>query len=661
MKTSNLRRRLTHLVLAGGLAAALTEGMPAQDPAPVRGAGRGFTVANPVPQGQGWVNPRRPSVGQGDGQSFAPRHDRDHRGNPRTRYHHGLDLAAPVGTAVQAPISGTVIRSIPNWRGENANGNEVRILGDDGREYWFFHLSGRNQPAFGERIEASQPIGEVGRTAIPPGAASHVHVEVRQNGQPLPLQSVGGDPQAGLWSYIRSQPQTTQAEADMINRYTGQPLDRQPSYSSHPSPAAVSPPLAQEPSLLQRLWDAVIPSAGAQSMPEGERAGSPANQLGSAGGDYGPGDGRQHATGATGYGYDESNAGEVPLPEASGHIRREDSIEGDFQPHEGAQWLWEDHREGAAPASSGAPGGDLYLPGPAPEAPSAGSDPAAPSGEFRSPDILTLEQLQVEPATPAPAPPGLTPEQFRRELDRTMDQFRQADEFNQQNPLELPQQPSRRQPGAYENPSLPERNEYSPSLREPNPRPIERFRPLDPAGEGSLEQYSPQSPATGYQRQSQRQNRVYRSDGYSYPIGSQFGQAQQQFQQMQDWSNEQIRRLNQGRPERSPSGRYYDYGSGAAPATPVPTPAVTPAPSPTSLLPENSTPTGSPRPTYSIGFDDDAPRGQGRTRFGYDESTRQPGTTNAPQPYQVPELPSGPGVERRMSGNSAATASLAIP
>ncbi|HUE69716.1 MAG TPA: M23 family metallopeptidase, partial [Pirellulaceae bacterium] len=258
MTTSNLGRKLKAWAISGSLAAALAADAAGQE-------GRGVLIDNPVPQGHGWVNPRRTEVGQGDGRFGPVRTRRDASGNLTVRNHNGLDLSAPVGAPVRSPVSGIVIRSVPNWRGENANGNEVRVLGEDGREYWFFHLSGRNQPAIGERIEAGASIGEVGRTAIPAGAASHLHFEVRENGRPLPLESIGGDSRQGLFNYVLSQPQTTREEVEMIRSYLGE--DR--NYTPHPSgdPNAEH---AAEPSLFDQVIDFLIPSAHGQSRPEGQ-------------------------------------------------------------------------------------------------------------------------------------------------------------------------------------------------------------------------------------------------------------------------------------------------------------------------------------------------------------------------------------------------------
>ena len=644
MKTSNLGRKLKAWAMSGSLAAALAADDAGQE-------GRGVLIASPVPQGHGWVNPRRQEVGQGDGHFGPVRTRRDAAGNLQVRQHNGLDLSAPVGTPVQSPVAGIVIRSVPDWRGENANGNEVRVLGEDGREYWFFHLSGRHQPAIGERIDAGASVGEVGRTAIPQGAAAHLHFEVRENGRPVPLESLG-DPRQGLFNYILSQPQTTREEAGMIRRY----LEQEPKVQQQPAPAA-------EPSLFDRVMDYIIPSAHGQTRPEGQESAEQlsVNESASA----------RQAQASGSYEYDDS-ARESDGGQTRRHIPREQSIESDLPVHEGAQWLWEDHREGAAPPASTrsnpyggpsmSPGDILQLPsqpgsgGPGSPATGGASEPAPLRLEH--PEILSPQQMEVPSATPRPAP-GMSQDDFRRGVDESMRQFQQADEFNRQNPLQIPDssRPSGprygQQPQYGEPLSSPPSGQYAPQQESWPPR-TERNSQGNYSTGDFLEGYTPQPPMS--QPQPQRRNRVY-WDGGSRPIGSQ-GDVYQQYRRMQDWSNRQIEQINGRRQERSPEGRYYDYGTTP---TPMPTPTLSPTPSVSpGLSPRSSSPAESP-PTYSITFDDNAPRSQ--NRFGYDET---PGTANrVSEParvYEVPELPSGrAAVQARTSGESAGTAALQGP
>ena len=644
MITKSLGRKLKTWVMSGSLAAALAANAAGQE-------GRGVLIDNPVPQGHGWVNPQRSEVGQGDGRFGPVRTRREESGNLTVRNHNGLDLSAPVGTPVRSPVSGIVIRSVPNWRGENANGNEVRVLGEDGREYWFFHLSGESQPAIGERIEAGANVGEVGRTAIPRGAASHLHFEVRENGRPVPLESVGGDSRQGLFNYILSQPQTTSEEAEMIRNY----LEEDRNYTPHPSAVPSSQP-PTEPSIFDRVIDLLIPSAHGQSRPEGQaQAAQTLSVNESAAARQEPG----APSGGGRFEYDDSAEG-VDGGETRRHIPRDQSIEADVPVHEGAQWLFEDHREGAAPPANGQstnPSDILNLP--APQEDNSGSGGAMNPEPMRmdSPQIVSPEQMTAP--SPAPRPtPGMTQEDFRSSMEQSMEEFQRADEFNRQNPLRIPQEsgrPNDDQPRddqqLADSPSTAPRSQNAPRQQDARPPRTERSSQETYSTGDFLEGYQPQ-PQMSQPQEPQRRNRVY-WDGGSRPIGSQTDGTYQQYRQMQNWSNQQIEQMNRRRQERSPGGRYYDYGAS-------PSPSATPAPNSSNFVPNSSS--SDYRPTYSIGFDDDAPRG-GRSRFGYDET---PGTANRmsepARAFEMPELPSGrSAVESRTSGATASTAALRGP
>ena len=99
-----------------------------------------------------------------------------HRGR---RFHPGVDLRAPVGTAVQAPVGGTVAYT-GRWY---AYGLIVDIVHRDGSMSRYAHLQripGDVRP--GMTVRPGQQIGTVGRTGRTTGA--HLHVELRRNGRP---------------------------------------------------------------------------------------------------------------------------------------------------------------------------------------------------------------------------------------------------------------------------------------------------------------------------------------------------------------------------------------------------------------------------------------------------------------------------------------------
>jgi murein DD-endopeptidase MepM/ murein hydrolase activator NlpD len=93
---------------------------------------------------------------------------------PGGRTHAGIDLFAPRGTPVRAPVSGWVAA----WVGD-IGGRQVRLIGDDGHYYSSSHLS-----AFGTGgwVEGGTVIGYVGNTGNAKGSPPHAHFEFHRNG-----------------------------------------------------------------------------------------------------------------------------------------------------------------------------------------------------------------------------------------------------------------------------------------------------------------------------------------------------------------------------------------------------------------------------------------------------------------------------------------------
>lgn len=101
----------------------------------------------------------------------------------RQRFHHGIDLAAPVGTPILAPRDGRVVFS--GWR--PGYGNLVEIRHEDGSVTRYGHNS-KNSVQRGERVQAGAEIAQVGSTGRSTGP--HVHFEVRREGRsvnPMPF------------------------------------------------------------------------------------------------------------------------------------------------------------------------------------------------------------------------------------------------------------------------------------------------------------------------------------------------------------------------------------------------------------------------------------------------------------------------------------------
>jgi murein DD-endopeptidase MepM/ murein hydrolase activator NlpD len=91
------------------------------------------------------------------------------------RAHKGLDIAAPIGTPIHAPLAGEVVASGP----ASGFGLWVRVRHDDGTVTTYGHVN-RALVRVGERVEAGQEIAEVGNRGHSTGP--HLHVEVQTPG-----------------------------------------------------------------------------------------------------------------------------------------------------------------------------------------------------------------------------------------------------------------------------------------------------------------------------------------------------------------------------------------------------------------------------------------------------------------------------------------------
>lgn len=105
-------------------------------------------------------------------------------GAPRSggRHHQGVDMFAPPGTPVIAPVAGRV-----EFRADGLGGLTVRLWTTDGDFVYGAHLD-RYGPLDG-LVDASTVIGYVGTTGNAAGTPSHLHLEIHLGRQP-------GDPPA---------------------------------------------------------------------------------------------------------------------------------------------------------------------------------------------------------------------------------------------------------------------------------------------------------------------------------------------------------------------------------------------------------------------------------------------------------------------------------
>jgi len=119
--------------------------------------------------------------------SFGLRHDPI---TGMTKFHDGVDIAAPTGTAVKAAAAGTVIFS----GGATGYGNLVEVDHGDGMVTRYGHNS-VNLVAAGDEVQAGQSIARVGSTGRSTGP--HLHFEVRKAGKPVDPGVILGEPAKG--------------------------------------------------------------------------------------------------------------------------------------------------------------------------------------------------------------------------------------------------------------------------------------------------------------------------------------------------------------------------------------------------------------------------------------------------------------------------------
>jgi len=91
------------------------------------------------------------------------------------RSHNGIDIAAPIGTPINAPLPGEVIASGP----ASGFGMWVRVRHDDGTVTTYGHVN-RSLVRVGEQVTAGEEIAEVGNRGRSTGP--HLHMEVQTPG-----------------------------------------------------------------------------------------------------------------------------------------------------------------------------------------------------------------------------------------------------------------------------------------------------------------------------------------------------------------------------------------------------------------------------------------------------------------------------------------------
>lgn len=137
--------------------------------------------------------------------------------NNKTDIHRGIDIASPLGTRLDANISGKVIAS-GDAKANNMDssyGNVVVIQDADNRKHIYAHLD-KAIAKLGDTIVAGTQIGTIGSSGTSSG--SHLHYEINVNGQPVDPSAFLKDAQNGKISIVSSSAssavETTQAAID---------------------------------------------------------------------------------------------------------------------------------------------------------------------------------------------------------------------------------------------------------------------------------------------------------------------------------------------------------------------------------------------------------------------------------------------------------------
>jgi len=94
-------------------------------------------------------------------------------------FHSGVDISAPIGTAVRATADGLVVMAAMDGGGY---GRLIRIDHGNGISTWYGHLS-RIFVNAGQEVHRGDKIGAVGATGRV--TAPHLHYEVRNHGTPM--------------------------------------------------------------------------------------------------------------------------------------------------------------------------------------------------------------------------------------------------------------------------------------------------------------------------------------------------------------------------------------------------------------------------------------------------------------------------------------------
>lgn len=93
----------------------------------------------------------------------------------KRKFHHGIDVALPVGTPLTAPADGVVVK-----KGNGPSGGVTLILKhEDDRHTVYYHLQKPSHLAKGAQVKRGDLIGFSGNTGASTGP--HLHMELRRS------------------------------------------------------------------------------------------------------------------------------------------------------------------------------------------------------------------------------------------------------------------------------------------------------------------------------------------------------------------------------------------------------------------------------------------------------------------------------------------------
>jgi len=105
----------------------------------------------------------------------SPYGNRVHPITKRKTFHHGVDVALPVGTQLRAPAYGVVVK-----KGRSASAGHTLILEHANKIHTvYYHLQKASHLALGAKVAEGDPIALSGNTGASTGP--HLHWEVRRS------------------------------------------------------------------------------------------------------------------------------------------------------------------------------------------------------------------------------------------------------------------------------------------------------------------------------------------------------------------------------------------------------------------------------------------------------------------------------------------------